>query len=162
MFRFGYTTSSKPQFVSHLKPTVHLATITSLDTLFDRLRNRLTTQTGYCAVCNQHFSATRRATDFPIRDSWLFNLAESLRLARTQGFEPWDAFTSTVFKTAAISRSAMSAYVGLISRSNRKARGCFVVIGVTYPFDNLRPKRFGATDRSRTYNLLITNQLLCH
>jgi hypothetical protein len=27
MFRFGYTTSSKPQFVSYLKLTVHLATV---------------------------------------------------------------------------------------------------------------------------------------
>ena len=45
-------------------------------------------------------------------------------LARTQGFEPWDVLPPTVFKTAAINRSAMSAYVWLISRSTSKARRC--------------------------------------
>ena len=53
-----------------------------------------------------------------------YYLAEPLRLARTQGFEPWDVLPPTVFKTAAISRSAMSAYLWLILRSTSNARRC--------------------------------------
>ena len=37
-------------------------------------------------------------------------LASNTRLAERQGFEPWDAHTSTVFKTAAIDHSATSPF----------------------------------------------------